>query len=66
VKQTFTGYHILGGAEFRAARWIGAAAEVQWATVPDALGANENGVSAMFDENDLGGVTFRVKIVVGR
>jgi hypothetical protein len=66
VKRSFTGYHVLGGAEFRASRWIGAAAEVQWATVPDALGAEENGVSAEFNESDLGGVTFRVKVVVGR
>jgi opacity protein-like surface antigen len=62
----FTGYHVVGGAEFRLARWIGAAGEVQWATVPDALGDDPNSVSREFDESDLGGVTFRLKIVVGR
>lgn len=66
VKESFTGYHLLGGAEFRIHRWIGAAAEAQWATVPDALGTDPNGVSSQFDETDLGGVTFRVKVVVGR
>ena len=66
VKESFTGYHLLGGAEFRVSRMIGAAGEVQWATVPDALGQDPNGVSNAFDETDLGGVTFRVKVVIGR
>jgi opacity protein-like surface antigen len=66
VKESFTGYHVLGGVEFRATDWIGAAGELQWATVPDALGQDPNGVSNEFDETDLGGLTFRVKIVIGR
>jgi opacity protein-like surface antigen len=66
VEESFTGYHLLGGAEFRLSRLIGAAGEVQWATVPDALGQDPNGVSNAFDETDLGGVTFRVKVVIGR
>jgi opacity protein-like surface antigen len=65
VNERFTGYHVVGGAEFRLARWIGAAAEVQWATVPDALGDDPNSVSHEFDESDLGGVTFRLKVVLG-
>lgn len=66
VDERFTGYHVVAGAEFRLARWIGAAAEAQWATVPDALGDDPNGVSHEFNESDLGGVTFRLKVVVGR
>lgn len=66
VNERFTGYHVVGGAEVRLVRWIGAAAEVQWATVPDALGDDPNSVSHEFDESDLGGVTFRFKVVVGR
>lgn len=66
VKEWFTGYHVLGGAEFRVARWVGAAVEAQWASVPDALGADPNGVSQQFNESNLGGVTFRAKVVVGR
>src|SRR5688500_3847718 len=66
VKESFTGYHVLGGAEFRVSQWIGAAGEIQWATVPDALGQDPNGVSNAFDETDLGGLTFRVKVVIGR
>jgi hypothetical protein len=66
VSDTFTGYHFLGGAEWRMSRTIGIAGEAEWSVVPDALGQNPSGVSAVFNENDLGGVTFRVKIVVGR
>ena len=66
VNERFTGYHVMGGAEFRLAQWIGAAAEAQWTTVPDALGADSNSASHEFDESDLGGVTFRLKVVVGR
>jgi opacity protein-like surface antigen len=66
VDEVFRGYHVLGGAEYRVARLLGIAGEAQWATVPDALGQNPSGVSAAFDETDLGGFTVRVKVVVGR
>lgn len=66
VDERFQGYQILGGAEFRLANWLGAAGEAQWTTVPDALGDDPNSVSREFDESNLGGVTFRLKIVVGR
>ena len=64
--EVFTGFHLLGGAELPIARLLAAAAEVEWATVPDALGVDPNSVGAAFDEHDLGGFTFRVKIVIGR
>lgn len=66
VEMRHTGLHVLGGLEYGVARWIAAAGELQWANVPDALGADPNGVAAHFDEDNLGGITFRVKIVVGR
>ncbi len=66
VEESFNGYHVLGGAEFRFSQWIGAAGELQWATVPDALGQDPNGVSNHFDETNLGGLTFRAKVVIGR
>jgi opacity protein-like surface antigen len=66
VKESFNGYHVLGGAEFRIAQWIGAAGELQWATVPDSLGEDPNGVASHFDESDLGGLTVRLKVVIGR
>jgi opacity protein-like surface antigen len=57
------GFHILGGAEYAVLPWVSLAGEVQWATVPKALG--ETGVSAFYDEDDLGGTTFRLKLIVG-
>jgi len=66
VNDTFRGYHLLGGAEVRVARWFGVSGEAQWTTVPDALGQDPSGVAAEFDESDLGGVTFRVRVVIGR
>jgi opacity protein-like surface antigen len=65
VEDQFTGYHVLGGAEVRLARWMGVAGELQWATVPDAIGGDPNSVSHEFKESDLGGTTFRFKIIVG-
>jgi opacity protein-like surface antigen len=65
VDETFRGYHVLGGAEVRITRWIGAAGEAQWTTVPNALGANSSGVSSTFSETNLGGATFRAKVVIG-
>ena len=66
VSETNTGFHLSGGAEVRLGELFGIAGEVEWSRVPDALGQNPNTVSAAFDETDLGGVTFRVKFVVGR
>ena len=58
------GYHILGGAEYPVGRWLWLAGEIQWASVPGVLG--ETGVSAVYGEDNLGGTTFRFKILVGR
>ena len=66
IDTRFQGGHVLGGAELRVARWIGAAVEAEWTTVPNALGDDPNSVSGEFQESNLGGVTYRVKIVVGR
>ncbi len=64
IDDTFGGYHLLGGAEYKITRWLGVAGEASWTTVPDAIG--ESGVSAAFNETDLGGTTFRFKITIGR
>jgi opacity protein-like surface antigen len=66
VDERHRGYHVLGGAEVRLARWLGVGGELQWTTVPEALGQDPNGVSAAFEETDLGGVSFRVNVIVGR
>ena len=57
------GYHVLGGAEFPILGWAWIGGEIQWATVPDALGTT--GVSAVYGEKDLGGTTFRLKVILG-
>jgi len=65
VDEQSPGFHILGGAEVRLVRWLSLAGELQWATVPDAIGGDPNSVSHEFSESDLGGTTFRFKVVVG-
>jgi hypothetical protein len=58
------GYHVAGGVEYPVLqRWLWVGGEVQWATVPKALG--ETGVTAVFGERDLGGTTFSLKMMVG-
>jgi hypothetical protein len=64
VDERFTGFHVMGGAEYLPKRWLAIGGEVAWATVPDALG--QSGVSAAFGEDNLGGTTIRLKISVGR
>jgi opacity protein-like surface antigen len=64
VDETFNGYHVLGGAAYKISRWLGVAGEASWTTVPEAIG--KTGVSDAFDETDLGGTTFRIKITIGR
>jgi opacity protein-like surface antigen len=57
------GYHVVGGIEFPVARFLAVAGEAQYATVPKALG--ETGVSAVYGEENLGGATFRFKLILG-
>lgn len=64
VDDRFAGYHLIGGAEYKIRKWLGAGGEVAWTTVPNAIG--ENGVSAAFNETNLGGTTFRVKVTIGQ
>jgi hypothetical protein len=64
VDETFNGFHLLGGAEYKITRWLGVAGEASWTTVPDAIG--ESGVSEAFGETNLGGATVRFKLTIGR
>jgi outer membrane protein W len=64
VNERFTGYQILAGLEYRLHRIVGIAGEVQYTRVPDALGAG--GLSAEFNESDLGGVIVRARVLFGR
>jgi opacity protein-like surface antigen len=65
-KDTYTGFHLLGGAEIRVSKWLGIAGEAAWTTVPNGLGQQPGSVGTGFDETDLGGTTFRAKVVIGR
>jgi hypothetical protein len=62
VEERFVGYHVVGGAELRIARWLGLAGEAQWTRVPDAL---TGGVAGAFGETDLGGAVVRIRIIIG-
>lgn len=61
---TFTGGVVFGGVEVRPFSWIVTGAEVQYRSVPNALG--DGGLSQAFDEHDLGGVTVRVLVGIRR
>jgi len=64
ISERFTSYHIVGGLELGALGVIKTAFEVQYTTVPDALGTS--GASKSFGENDLGGLQVRARLLVGR
>jgi hypothetical protein len=64
INERFTGYQLLGGVEYRLHRYVGVAGELQYTTVPDALGAG--GLSAEFNEDDLGGLIMRIRVLFGR
>jgi opacity protein-like surface antigen len=66
VSETSTGYHALGGVEFRRGRWFAVGGEAQWTMIPDALGSDISSASEAFDETNLGGFGFRIRVVVGR
>ena len=64
ISERFTSYHVVGGVELVSLSVIKTAFEVQYTTVPDALGTS--GASQSFGENNLGGLQVRVKLLVGR
>jgi hypothetical protein len=58
------GLVVVGGAEIRLHRWVGIAADVHFTRVPGIIGAG--GVSKELGESNLGGVSARFKVLVGR
>jgi opacity protein-like surface antigen len=66
VHETHAGYHLLGGVEVPLRRWLAAAVDAQWSSVPNAFGDSPTSVGGVYDEHDVGGFTLRAKIVVGR
>lgn len=64
VTDLFTSYHVLGGADFPLSKWFGVGGELAYRWVPNALG--DSGAAAEYKETDLGGLTFRLRVTVGR
>jgi hypothetical protein len=52
---------VLGGVELPLSRRLGLSADVLYRWVPDAIGSG--GVSAYYDETDLGGAQVRVRLL---
>ena len=65
VDERFTGYHALGGVEFRMGRIFAIGGEAQWTTISDAFDSVSSAADA-FGETNLGGLGFRVRFIVGR
>ena len=61
VSESHGSYHVLGGLEVPVSRRLGVSADVLYRWVPDGLGTS--GVSAYYDETDLGGVQARVRVL---
>ena len=64
VDTQHVGLIVDGGLEARLHRWFGVAGEVHYTYIPGILGSG--GVSKEAGENDLGGLSVRIKLVVGR
>ena len=63
ISERFIAYHVMGGVDVTVWRVLQIGAEARYRWVPDGLGAG--GISDAFNETDLGGSTFRVRIGVG-
>jgi hypothetical protein len=64
VDDSGTGAVVAGGVELRIARWIHVVGDVRYRAVSGALG--NGGVSAEFGEEALGGLSFGMRVAVGR
>jgi opacity protein-like surface antigen len=58
------GFVVVGGAEIRAHRWVGIGVDVHYSRIGSVLG--EGGVSRDIGDDDLGGVSARFKMMIGR
>lgn len=63
-QDSFLSYHVAGGVEVPITKWLAVAGEVQYRTVPNAIGSE--GVGKEFSETNLGGTSVCVKFLVGR
>ena len=63
AERTTPGIHLMGGADVRLWRRFGLGGEVQWSHVPDGLAGT--GVAASLQDTNLGGVSVRMRLLVG-
>ncbi len=64
VSRTSPGYHVLGGADVRLWRFLGAGGEVEWSHVPGGLSGT--GLASALGDTNLGGLGVRARLVLGR
>ena len=64
VDELFTGFYASGGVEVPLTKWLHIRGEARYTSVPNALGAE--GVSADFNETNLGGIAVAVKLAIGK
>ncbi|HSK07930.1 MAG TPA: outer membrane beta-barrel protein [Vicinamibacterales bacterium] len=64
LSKTGFGAQGLGGVEFRISNWLATAVEGRYRYLPGILG--DEGVSAEFSEDNLGGMAVGVKVLIGR
>jgi hypothetical protein len=64
VDTRHVGALVVGGAEVRVHPWIGIGVDAQYTHIPGILGTG--GLSKDANENDLGGVSARFRLIVGR
>lgn len=63
VSESFNGFHVVAGTEVRITRWVGVIAEGAWTSIAKALG--DGGASKAYGEDNLGGTSIRLKLVIG-
>jgi len=61
IDESFTGQLAFGGLDVRVWKLVSAGVEVQYRTIPDALG-REGSLSAEYDETNLGGTAIRFMV----
>jgi outer membrane protein W len=64
VDARHAGYLVVDGADVRCHRWIAVSADANWTRISGILGSC--GMSNDADENDLGGVAARIRVIVGK
>lgn len=64
VSESHTGFVVMGGVEYTAARFVHVRGEVRYRSFSGAIG--DAGVSQLYDETNLGGFGVALKIAIGR